>query len=117
MSFRTKRRFKQGEKGESKAINILKEYGYSILETQPEGKAYMWVDGKMKTLDIRADYLVSKKGIEYICEVKTGKVVGDVTYRHTRRQLLEYFLYFEKPIVFVDVKNKTVTKVEFALPE
>lgn len=114
---KTKRRFKKGEQGELKAIRILEKNGYSILNTQPQTYAYIWIDGDMKKLSIRADYIVSKNETTYVCEVKTGKVAGDATYRHTRRQLLEYYLYFDLPVLFVDVVNEKVERIEFAMPE
>ncbi len=114
---KTKMNFKKGEQGEIKAKRILEKQGYKILHSQPETFAYIWIDGHMKKLSIRADYLVSKSGRQYICEVKTGKVAGDITYRYTRRQLLEYYLYFELPVIFVDVINENINKVEFAMPE
>ncbi len=116
-NMQTKNRFKMGEKGEIKAANLLKSHGYQIIRTQPEGKAYMWIDGKMKTLKIRADYLISKNGKSYICEVKTGKIAGDATYKYTRRQMLEYYLYFQMPVVFVDMRNQNISRIDFALPD
>jgi hypothetical protein len=112
-----KRRFKRGEDGENLAISILKENGFYIIKPQPEGHVYMWINGIMKKLNIRADFLVSKNGSTYICEVKTGRTAGDVTYKHTRRQILEYYLYFQLPVVFVDVLNRRVCRIDFALPD
>lgn len=116
-NMKTKNRFKMGEKGEVKAVSILKAHGFQIIQSQPEGKSYMWIDGQMKTLNIRADYLITKNGKNYICEVKTGKIAGDATYKHTRRQMLEYYLYFRMPVVFVDMINRKVSRIDFALPD
>lgn len=115
-SFKMKRNCESGRKGEKTAIKLLKNSGFEVLRSQPKGYAYVWINGKMKTLNIRADYLIIKNGQKYVCEVKTGDVAGNILYKNTRRQLLEYYLFFELPIIFVDVNNKSVKLVEFALP-
>lgn len=114
---KTKIKFHKGFKGEISAVELLKENGYQIITVQPKTRSYIWIDGNMSSTEIRGDYLVSKNGKRYICEVKTGKVAGNPVYKHTRRQLLEYNLYFELPVIFVDIMNKKIHNIEFAIPD
>ncbi|QGG46539.1 hypothetical protein [Heliorestis convoluta] len=107
-------RQRRGKKGESKAIKVLSSKGYTVIESQPLGKVNMRVNGQGTTIQVRADYLVTRHGKRYIAEVKTGNVAPRPTFVDTRRQLLEYyFAYSVDGLLLVDMSEKEIHRIEF----
>ena len=56
----------RGIRGESKAKNLFKQYGYSILKEQVSIKGKFFEDGVPIKYIVRPDYLVEKNSNKYI---------------------------------------------------
>ena len=103
----------RGIRGESKAKNLFKQYGYSILKEQVSIKGKFFEDGVPIKYIVRPDYLVEKNSNKYIAEVKTGDS-SKLENRYTRRQLLEYsMLSLQDTVLLVDIENKCIKKIRF----
>ncbi len=58
--------------------------------------------------------LVERDGQHFIAEVKTGASAPDLSNAATRRQLLEYALAYNSPVILlVDVERDRVLEVSF----
>lgn len=74
-------------------------------------------DGEGTDFELRADLLVERQGQQYVAEVKTGSSAPDLSNAGTRRQLLEYSLAYQSPVILlVDVERDRVVEVSFPLP-
>lgn len=103
-----------GRSGEERALELLDEAGYEVLDTQVRGRIEVAVDGEAQEFDVRADALVRRKGHTWIAEFKGGEEVARIGHRGTRRQLLEYSLAFaEHRILLVDAARGEIHEVEF----
>src|SRR5690554_4510347 len=100
-------------KGEKDAISFLNKAGYDIVDIQKKQPITIYIDDKPYSSYVQADFLVSKAGKKYVCEVKTGKKTR-ATNALVRRQLLEYYLVFNPHgILLLDMENGTLKKIEF----
>lgn len=105
---------KRAARGEVEAAGLLRKHGYKILDTQAEHSWHIKVDGISHEVEMRADYIVKRKGVLYVAEVKTGRVAPRVTCAPTRRQLLEYALaYPVDGVLLVDMETHTLHHVTF----
>ncbi|MGB0403451.1 MAG: hypothetical protein ACPGEG_05090 [Salibacteraceae bacterium] len=107
------KRLKKGKEAESDAKLILKKTGYQIHDYQPQLNYEFLADQENVKVNITPDYLVKKDGIVYVVEVKSGEVASNPNYAATRRQLLEYSLVSEHPLLFVDMETKLIHKIKF----
>ena len=113
--WKTQRRFRHGARGEEKARAALRRRGFEILEEQARRFPLMYVGGKEESFEVRADYLVRRKGRRAVVEVKTGTRAPDPTYRNTRRQLLEYARCYDvDDIHLYDADSDTLREIRFA---
>jgi hypothetical protein len=72
-------------------------------------------DGEPHVVELRADYLVERRGARYVAEVKTGEAAVLIGNSATRRQLLEYQLAFDVDgVLLVCPELGTIHHVEFA---
>ena len=109
-----RRRFRHGIKAEAYLERILRSRGYQVLGVQKPITMTAFVDNEKIDYKVRPDAVASKGGKEYFVEVKTGKRSVDPMYRHTRRQLLEY--YYGSPgdgVLLVDGDSGSVHTVRF----
>lgn len=105
-------------RGEQDAEQLLVDHGYEILDRQLSNTFTLWCDGEAVTFDLRADLLVSKDEIEYIAEVKTGESAPSLRNAATRRQLLEYTVAYDCPVILlVDVEGQSIQEVCFVPDE
>lgn len=111
-----KRTSKKAFRGEKKALPLLKQKGYRVLEGQSQGKVTFYVDGDRVESQVRCDALAEKHGRLYVVEIKTGDQ-AKVTLPHVRRQLMEYDRAF-KPhgLLFVDMERQVIQEVHFGPP-
>lgn len=107
------KRLKKGKAAESDAKLILKKAGYEIHDYQPQLNYQFLSDHDQVKVNITPDYLVKKDGVVYVVEVKSGEVASNPNYAFTRRQLLEYYLVSELPLLFVDMETKLIHKIKF----
>lgn len=111
---RLARRFRRGARGEKKARAGLLRRGFEILEEQARRTPVMWVDGREEPFEVRADYIVRRKGRRAVVEVKTGARAVDPGYCPTRRQLLEYGRCFDIDDVFLyDAEKDDLLDIRF----
>jgi Holliday junction resolvase-like predicted endonuclease len=110
----TRRRNRMALDGEVIAEKLLKQQGYRVVERQVVGEWWMWVDDEAVDVQVRADFLVERRGRLYVAEVKTGRMVTDPAFPATRRQLLEYRMVFDVDgVLLVDAESHRVLQVDF----
>lgn len=113
---RLRMRFARGARGECKARNYLSQHGFRILKEQASLTPWLFVDGKRVPFEIRADFIVSKRGRRAVVDAKTGTVAIDPRSPHTRRQLLEYAHYYDVDDVYLfDAEHKRLLRIGFGL--
>ncbi len=106
-----------GERGERRALRLLRRAGYRVLEEQPTGVTRAVVDGELRGFPVRADALVRKRRRVYVAEFKGAEKTARVENRFTRRQLLEYSLAFEADgVLLVDAARGRIVPVRFLGP-
>ncbi len=112
-SRRASSRAQSGLHAEEDAARLLEEHGYRILEHPYSLSAHILVNGERRESSLRADYLVVKKGIRFLVEVKSTARAADPTLPETRRQLLEYALATPHPVLLVDMDRQDILRVGF----
>ena len=103
----------RGLRSERFAERLLKRSGYRIVETQAQAQAHVLVDGIRKTTWLRADFIVARKGQQFLVEVKSG-AKRSPTRDSTRRQLLEYAMVYDVDgILLIDAESHAIQEIEF----
>lgn len=92
---RARGRARRARVGEEEAEKLLTRHGYAIEDHQSRGEVLVEVDGVAQTFEVRADFLVWRRGRRFVAEVKTGEKVVELSHGSTRRQLLEYRRAFD----------------------
>ena len=113
-AWKIRRHFRKGKRAEKGAKKVLKKNGFKIHEEQVALSHIFRVDQEQVKIDLNADFLVSKDGLKYLVEVKSGESAPSVRNKETRRQLLEY--HHINPcdgLLLVDMANKQVRRVYF----
>jgi Holliday junction resolvase-like predicted endonuclease len=100
---------------EKKAIDLLKKYGFDILDVQKGASYFIFINGRPKEIKVRADVIVKKGGKVYVAEVKSGKTSPSADIPATRRQLLEYYLVYKPAgILLVDMEQQKIKTIEYS---
>jgi hypothetical protein len=103
---------------ERQAARLLEEHGYVVLGSQVETSYTLLVDGEATEIKLRADYLVSRAGRQFVAEVKSGTVAPRLDTAATRRQLLEYRVAFQVDgVLLVDGESRRVHEVTFPMEQ
>lgn len=103
-----------GIKGEHRAKEYLLKNGFVIVKEQAFSEQQLLVDGKPRTFQLRADFIVSKNGKLSVVDAKSGTEGVDPTCSATRRQLLEYFIYYAVDEAYIyNSKDNTLQLVTF----
>lgn len=103
-------------RAEADAEDLLREFGFRILDRQITHEWPMDVNGDRVYARLRADLLVEQDGATFVAEVKAGSEAGRATFPSTRRQLLEYLLAFDVDgVLLVDMARRDVLRIEFPL--
>ena len=103
----------KGRVGEKRALSVLKNNGYQVLDKQFTVKGWLIKNGVRQSFIIRPDYLVKKNNEILIAEVKTGEAASILNIS-TRRQLLEYSnTHYSKKVLLIDVDKKSLNLIEF----
>ena len=98
---------------ESRAGDMLKSWGFRIIERNPKIQYTWWIDQRPVNTSVEADYLVSADGKRWLVEVKTGRAARP-NRRETRRQLLEYSNYGDADgLYLLDADEETLELIEF----
>ena len=109
-----RRRMARATAGEQRAIALLETHGYELLGAQVRATYELLVDGAPHDVTVRADYVVTRVGLAYVAEVKTGELAPRIDTIATRRQLLEYRMAFDVAgVLLVDVESARVREVIF----
>lgn len=113
---RTWRSRRLGARGEKVAEGMLLAAGYQLESRQTSRRYRVRVDGAECEVDLRADFVVRRRGETFVAEVKGGSVVNDPLHIPTRRQLLEYEVAFGVDgVLLVDVPGRRIRRVAFPL--
>ncbi len=105
---------KSGATGEKKAKEYLLKNGFKILKEQAVLENQLLIDGKPEKFHLRADFIVYKDGKLSVVDAKSGIEESDPNCIQTRRQLLEYFIYYNADDVYVFNNNdSTLHSVSF----
>ena len=111
---RTVVRFERAARGEERAAKVLAARGYTVLGAQVAAEHALLVDRDEVVVPLRADYVVEKRGVRYVVEVKTGEVAPRIETRATRRQILEYRVAFDVDgVLLVDGDSGVIREVTF----
>ncbi|MEM9492474.1 MAG: hypothetical protein AAGC55_25225 [Myxococcota bacterium] len=117
---RERRRIRHAQRGEERAESLLARHGFVIEDRQVPATWSIRVAGEAHPVDLRADLLVTRDGVRYVAEVKTGRTAPRITTAATRRQLLEYQVAYlaldVDGVLLVDMEAEQITPVEFPLP-
>lgn len=109
-----KRRQRIAEQAEIDAAGVLRSAGYHILDAQVEHHWTILLDGEAHSVELRADYLVSRGPKRFVAEVKSGRSAPSISTAATRRQLLEYRVaYPVDGILLVDMEAVEIHVVDF----
>lgn len=102
-----------GRAMEALAPAMLERRGFEVLAEQVDCRYEFLVDGDPREATLRADMIAARDGKRYVVEVKTGKS-SKPTHRGTRRQLLEYALYYDvDAVLLLDADRDAVCEVTF----
>ncbi len=105
---------KLGRRGQERALKLLKQYGFEVLDTEVTAPGLVQIDSKLEEYVVRADALVRRKRRTYVAEFKGGPDAGSITNRATRRQLLEYSCVFGTDgVLLVDAHANRIHYVRF----
>ncbi|KXG78154.1 hypothetical protein AN618_05460 [Fervidicola ferrireducens] len=111
-----RRRRKKARICEKKAIDLLKKYGFDILDVQKSASYFIFINGKPKEIKVRADVIVKKGRKVYVAEVKSGKTSPLLNVPATRRQLLEYYLVYKPAgLLLVDMEQEKIKTIEYSI--
>lgn len=100
--------------GEARAVELLADAGYAVVDAQVRRRWLLAVDGEDFPVELRADYLAAKDGALFVAEVKTGGAAPQLSNSATRRQLLEYRVAFDVDgVLLVDAEAGRVQRVVF----
>jgi len=114
--WKLKKRLRRAKKGEQKAIDLMKNYGFNVVDLQKKESYTLFIDDKPREVSVKADMIVKKGRNTYVAEVKTGEKVTSPTYPNTRRQLLEYYMvYRPKGLLLVDMEKRKIRKIEYSI--
>jgi hypothetical protein len=112
--WRLRQRWLRATAAEEHARQLLESLGYAVLGMQVETAYSLLVDQHPKIISLRADYVVSRGGLSYVAEVKSGKLAPSLDTSTTRRQLLEYLVAFRvHGVLLVDGETRRVHEVVF----
>lgn len=109
-----RRRQERAERAEVDAAGVLRAHGYRVLDEQAELHWTVGLDGEPYPVELRADYLVERRGRRYVAEVKSGHSAPSLGTAATRRQLLEYRVAYEvEGVLLVDMEAVALHRVDF----
>jgi hypothetical protein len=115
---RLARRFAAARKGEARGRELLEAQGYTVLGAQCATSYALSLDGLNVEIALRADYVVTRAGLRFVAEVKTGTQAPLLRTPATRRQLLEYRVAFDVDgVLLVDAETGRIHVVQFPLME
>ncbi len=111
--YRRKKIYFRAKAAEKRAMTLLEENGYRIIDKQPKKNIIYSVNGEKKQAYVKADFLAKKFFRKVVCEVKTGDNTR-VTQALIRRQLLDYFYaYGVREVLLIDMEKEKIDRIVF----
>lgn len=108
-----KKILKRAKAGEKRAIKLLEQHGYRVLELQSRKKIVTEINGTAHESTVIADMIVRKGFFKYVVEVKTQGQASP-TLPNVRRQMMEYYLVFQPHgVIFLDMEKEKMRLVKF----
>jgi hypothetical protein len=99
---------------EAWAARLLGDAGYKVMGAQVRGSYDVLIDGRPFAIALRADYIVERRGLRFVAEVKSGQLAPSLETAATRRQLLEYRIAFDVDgVLLVDGEEGAIHEVVF----
>jgi hypothetical protein len=99
---------------ERDAPALLRRHGFHVEAAQARIRYELHLDGKPLTIALCVDFLVSRNGLRYAADVKSGEQATRLENPATRRQLLEYQLAYDVDgVLLIDVERERIRRVEF----
>jgi hypothetical protein len=99
---------------EAWAARLLTKAGYRLIGSQVKATYDLWIDGQSLSIELRADYVVERRGRSFVAEVKSGRHAPSLETAATRRQLLEYRMAFAVDgVLLVDGETGLIHEVRF----
>jgi Holliday junction resolvase-like predicted endonuclease len=106
----------RGKRGEARAVALLEQHGYEIVERQRRVAYALRVGESERAVQLVLDFVVRRDGEELVAEVKTGPNAPRIAHEATRRQLLEYQLATNSArVLLVDPERATIETVAFPI--
>ena len=107
---------RHGVRAEGRAAVLLEQRGYAIEQSQASLRWSIVVDGASIPIDLRADFVVRRRGRRFVADVKTGRAATQITYAPTRRQLLEYRVAYDVDgVLLIDMEASKIHRVDFGV--
>ena len=113
-STRARARIRRAMEGEDRSETLLARAGYTLLARQPRLQFSLLLDGAVRTVDLRADWLVERAGRRIVADTKTGARAVSLDHAPTRRQLLEYRVAYDVDgVLLIDAETDRIHEIEF----
>ena len=99
---------------ERAAERLLERAGYQVLGRQVAQPWRVMIDAEPITIQLRVDYVVTRGGIVFVADAKTGELASSIRHPATRRQLLEYLIAYEAGgALLVNMETRAIQEVRF----
>lgn len=111
---RRRQRARHAASAELDAMALLARRGYEIVDRQATRRWPVRVGAELVEVELRVDYLVTRRGRLYVADAKSGRLAPSIRHGSTRRQLLEYLIaYRADAALLVDMETRKVLEVHF----
>jgi len=103
---------RQGRRAEKRAVRLLENEGFKVLDVHPRITCRLWVNGDAGEFAITPDMLVEKDRIRYVVEVKRYNDHSGIANAAVRRQVLEYLFAGGMPCLLVRMPEGEIDLIE-----
>ncbi|MBO8168225.1 MAG: hypothetical protein H0Z35_03450 [Thermoanaerobacteraceae bacterium] len=109
-------RIAAARKAVQKAVEILAEQGFKIIDVEKAVHVTTGIDGRLYRYTVTADVICKKRGKTYLVEVRSGKKGSRVTSVRAQRELLGHYLLFGPAgIIILDVDSDKMREIRIAV--
>lgn len=103
-------------KSSSRARTVLEEAGYEIVRIKPSVTVRMEIDGRPYPFEMKADFLVSRKGRRYLVRIRRDSKQARLQSKMWRGAHLRDTLAFRADgILVLNLEKETVQEVHFRI--